>query len=1738
MAESLRDLVVSLSLNTDNFTRNIKSVNKQIQEAESYFKLASTGVKDFDTSTAGLSSKLDMLQRKQSLQNNAVEQYQRALVAASAKLTECYQRQNEYSQKLEDAKTKQANLRSEVDRAREQYERYKSTLGESNAQTENAKNVLDQAEREYAEATAEVEKLTGQNDALQRSTQNAADAVSTAQTQLNRAEAAVRETEEAIRETNAQLRTAQSAWTAAGEALESYSSRCEKVGAAAEKVGRKLTTYVTTPIIGLGTTAAKASIEFESSFASVRKTVDATEEEFDQLMATSKRMSTEVAASTSTINEVMATGGQLGIATEHLEEFARVMIDLGNSCEDLNADEAATSIAKFANVMGTDQSMFSNIGSTIVDLGNNFATTEKPIMEMAQRLAGAGRQVGLTESQVLGFAAALSSVGIEAQMGGSAFSKALIKMEVACATGGDALDDFAMVCGMSADQFKVLFESDPAAAFQAFIVGLSQLDEEGESAIAVLDEIGIKEVRLRDTLLRSTNATELFANAQERANKAWDENTALSTEAGKRYATTASKLTNLKNKAMLFAQQLGDDLSPTIHKVIEAIDGFIDKLMNMDEGQRQQLIQWAAVIAAIGPAILLYGKVTKGVGSVAGALGKFCTSVGKAGGGFKGFMKVLGSSPAVWMAVAAAVIAGTVAIWDYVSGAKAAREALKGMEETAKSWKETAAETFYNQSEGLSFFNMDKSDFVRDVASAREWREGVINEWSDGQKETDEIVTKWVDSFKNLTSSTRTELEEMKDTADKSGYSDVSGQLAADIKTLDSMDAEIEKLLKKRKNGKLTEKDKIRLQELIDTREAIEIKYHLSPADTDGFDTIEKKVEAEVARANARGEADAPITVYENALVAAGEGMAAMNKQIDEQYDKEYAVIQLIEDEGERTAAMADLDARYREQRLAAAKEYGATMSGIVIPVWEQDNIQQASTDVSNLVGLLREYSALDTEGKKGMLTELNEVTASMDEASLVEYVGILTQIQTLFESGLSEEEVSAMFPEIDVSSALEQLASLQEYLNANKWDTNLDSIRSMFGESLTDEMITLTTDLDMTGAKERWDEFAANPGSITTDAIISEITLSEEAKAQQPLIEAVITKYVEKPEGADRSSLSTEGLVAYVATYAEATNGVDVSALNPTNVKAIVSAYDELATGADASTLKPDEIVAYVMKYCEGNNIDTTGLTPEVVTATVLAYEEVNGGALTTALTPDDITALVVKYLEAEGVDVSALSPDQIQGIVTSFAEATGCDKSQLLTSFTAYVTEYKNAEGVTYPSIELKVGLSGYDTIAYRKFIAQNPVTVNGVVRLGEIYENPADALQDSSVRYYDRNGIEIPVDTVPTDVLTADTVAALDSDGTLHVLITPEITGSEEAIAEMRTAYEDTDQLQLTGFGKAMGASVGVFEMGIDDFVVKAQQRIETAKDQMGQWWNFLLGGDEGIVNNLNSVLQQDFDAERVAEMSTYVGEVVSAIQRGEEISEEDMTNLQNMAQLLQELDTMGIGENILQGVAEGMTEAGWDSSAETVASDLETALNSAFVIHSPSQRMKPIGEYAAAGIAEGAEGYSFASTGSTIASALESAISSNLSLQSIGVNAMSGLRAGINAGRSGVIAAMRSAAQAAVNAAKSALKIHSPSRVFRDEVGAMTMRGFGEGVLDESKEQARIIRNASRYLTDQAKETAIAYGGTDNRKTYNNQSSVNLSGNNFYVRDDKDIESLAVEIAALTRRRQVGKGLRMA
>ena len=163
MAESLRDLVVSLSLNTENFTRNIKSVNKQIQEAESYFKLAAAGIEGFENTTEGLTAKLSTLERRLQLQKDVVTQYERALAQATSKLTECYDRQTDYAQRLEQARQRQSALSTEVQNATGAYTRYRDSLGESDSATIAAKANMEAAQQEYEAATDAIINTYGYN---------------------------------------------------------------------------------------------------------------------------------------------------------------------------------------------------------------------------------------------------------------------------------------------------------------------------------------------------------------------------------------------------------------------------------------------------------------------------------------------------------------------------------------------------------------------------------------------------------------------------------------------------------------------------------------------------------------------------------------------------------------------------------------------------------------------------------------------------------------------------------------------------------------------------------------------------------------------------------------------------------------------------------------------------------------------------------------------------------------------------------------------------------------------------------------------------------------------------------------------------------------------------------------------------------------------------------------------------------------------------------------------------------------------------------------------------------------------------------------------------------------------------------------------------------------------------------------------------------------------------------------
>lgn len=404
--------------------------------------------------------------------------------------------------------------------------------------------------------------------------------------------------------------------------LQGFNDTLIKAGDGMNKVGSKLTLGLTLPLVGLGAVATKAAIDYESAFAGVRKTVDMTESEFSNLSDSIRQMSKEMPASAVEIAGVGEAAGQLGIHNDKILEFSDNMIKLGVATN-MSSTEAATSLARFANITQMSQTDFGRLGSTIVALGNNFATTESEITEMGLRLAGAGKQIGLTEAQTMGIAAALSSVGIEAEAGGSAFSKLMVAIQLAVETGNDQLGQFADVAGLTVSEFSSLFKTDAVGAINAFTTGLGTMDERGKSSIAMLDEMGINEVRLRDAILRTAGAGDLLTQSVGMATQAWSANNALNKEAEERYKTTESQMQMASNRINDFGITMGQIMAPALAGGANALADLAEGFQQLNPGTQKTIVYMGAFAAAIGPVLKVTGSLTKGLGSASNAAIKF-----------------------------------------------------------------------------------------------------------------------------------------------------------------------------------------------------------------------------------------------------------------------------------------------------------------------------------------------------------------------------------------------------------------------------------------------------------------------------------------------------------------------------------------------------------------------------------------------------------------------------------------------------------------------------------------------------------------------------------------------------------------------------------------------------------------------------------------------------------------------------------------------------------------------------------------------------------------------------------------------------------------------------------------------------------------------------------------------------------------------------------------------------------
>ncbi|WP_416153292.1 phage tail tape measure protein [Staphylococcus hominis] len=431
------------------------------------------------------------------------------------------------------------------------------------------------------------------------------------------------------------------------QSVNKYKDSIRNVGSTMRSVGSTSMLYMTMPAVaGMGT-AIKSSIEWEQALAGVAKTTNMSGSELNKMGNEITKMSNTMPFAATEIAGVAEAAGQLGIKKQDITSFTRTMMNLGVATN-LTADEAATEFARFANAANMPIKDVDRLGSTVVALGNSTATTEKEIVEMAQRLAGAGAQAGFSSDEIMSVSAAMSSVGIESEAGGTAMTQIWNKMTKAVAEGGDTLDSFAQTAGVSGKEFAQIWENNPSKALSMFVKGLGETEGGAKGVLKALDDVGIKGIREADTIRRMANNHQVLDKALKTGSEGWKENSALTNEANIRYETMGSKLKMLKNTFINFARTIGDAVAPIVSFLADKLTGLFEHLQGTSNATKIAIAAFTLLGVAIPPLIVATGVLAHSIVGISEAMKLLNDTKGGAkffslfNGGIKGVLPKIG----------------------------------------------------------------------------------------------------------------------------------------------------------------------------------------------------------------------------------------------------------------------------------------------------------------------------------------------------------------------------------------------------------------------------------------------------------------------------------------------------------------------------------------------------------------------------------------------------------------------------------------------------------------------------------------------------------------------------------------------------------------------------------------------------------------------------------------------------------------------------------------------------------------------------------------------------------------------------------------------------------------------------------------------------------------------------------------------------------------------------------------
>lgn len=593
--KSLADATKKEKAALDKSNDAVKSSNAELKKSQSQYK-RTTEQKD------KAYQKLKQLRQAEKDLKNSNQATTAQLKRAADATQKQSQKHKELVQKYKDEDAQVKKLRKQNDSLVSTNKKVKDTYDKTNTE-------LKQTEKEYNNLNSTI-KNHGQN------LTNAQKKVNDERTSMNNLQKSIDRTSKEMKVFNKEQLIANSQFTKTANHLDTMSEKFGKIGHGMTSVGRSMSIGVTTPIVAGFGASVKAAVDYEQALAGVAKTTNLSGAELNKMSDEITGMSKQMPFAATEIAGVAEAAGQLGVKKSEITDFTKTMLDM-SVATNLTSEEAATEFARFANAAGMPIDKVDRLGASVVALGNTTATTEKEIVEMGQRLAGAGSQAGFSADQIMSISAAMSSVGIEAEAGGTAMTQIFNKMTKATAEGGETLDNFGKTAGMTGKEFAETWEANPTKALSAFVKGLSNTEGGAKGVLKALDSVGIKGIREADTIRRLSNNHTVLDKALRTGAKGWKENNALTNEAKTRYKTMGSQLQIFKNQLFALGKDIGNVIAPVVVGITKKFGQWAEAFTKMPKPIKGVSIALGLVAAATGPVVLGVGLLLRAVGSAA-----------------------------------------------------------------------------------------------------------------------------------------------------------------------------------------------------------------------------------------------------------------------------------------------------------------------------------------------------------------------------------------------------------------------------------------------------------------------------------------------------------------------------------------------------------------------------------------------------------------------------------------------------------------------------------------------------------------------------------------------------------------------------------------------------------------------------------------------------------------------------------------------------------------------------------------------------------------------------------------------------------------------------------------------------------------------------------------------------------------------------------------------------------------